>query len=73
MADTGMPGMSGLNLQARVNAQRCHTSTIFITAHGDEALWLQAMRAGAMEFLPKPFATSFQSPQEVYFEDIRQY
>jgi FixJ family two-component response regulator len=55
IADISMPGMSGLDLQARLNAERCQIPTIFITAHGDEAMRLQAMRAGAVEFLPKPF------------------
>jgi FixJ family two-component response regulator len=55
IADIRMPGMSGLDLQARLNAERCSIPTIFITAHGDEAMRLQAMRAGAVEFLPKPF------------------
>ena len=55
IADIRMPGMSGLDLQARLNADRCPIPTIFITAHGDEAMRLQAMRAGAVEFLPKPF------------------
>jgi FixJ family two-component response regulator len=55
IADISMPGMSGLDLQARLNAERCQIPTIFITAHGDEEMRLQAMRAGAVEFLPKPF------------------
>jgi len=55
IADIRMPGMSGLDLQARLNAERCPIPTIFITAHGDEEMRLQAMRAGAVEFLPKPF------------------
>lgn len=55
IADISMPGMSGLDLQARLNAECCQIPTIFITAHGDEEMRLQAMRAGAVEFLPKPF------------------
>jgi FixJ family two-component response regulator len=55
IADIRMPGMSGLDLQARLNAEHCQIPTIFITAHGDEAMRLQAMRAGAAEFLLKPF------------------
>jgi FixJ family two-component response regulator len=50
-----MPGMSGLDLQARLNAENCSIPTIFITAHGDEKIRLRAMRAGAVEFLSKPF------------------
>jgi len=55
IADIRMPGISGLELQARLNAENCCIPTIFITAHGDEALRLQALRAGAVEFLTKPF------------------
>src|SRR6202007_3166443 len=55
IADIRMPGMSGLELQARLNAEKCRIPTIFITAHGDEEMRLQALRAGAVEFLPKPF------------------
>jgi FixJ family two-component response regulator len=50
-----MPGMSGLELQAKLNAEKFRLPIIFITAHGDEKLRLQAMRAGAVEFLTKPF------------------
>ena len=50
-----MPGMSGLDLQARLNAQQIRIPTIFITAHGDARMRMQALRAGAVEFLAKPF------------------
>ena len=50
-----MPGMSGLDLQAKLNADHCPIPTIFITAHGDEKMRLQAMRGGAVKFLAKPF------------------
>ena len=65
IADIRMPGMSGLDLQARLNAEHCPIPTIFITAHGDEAMRLQAMRAGAVEFLPKPF------DDELLIESVR--
>jgi FixJ family two-component response regulator len=55
IADIRMPGMSGLDLQAKLNAEHCPIPTIFITAHGDETLRLQAMRGGAVKFLAKPF------------------
>ena len=55
IADIRMPGMSGLELQAKLNADRCRIPIIFITAHGDEKMRLQALRAGAVEFLAKPF------------------
>lgn len=56
IADIRMPGMSGLDLQARLNSQRCKIPTIFITAHGDTNMRMQALRAGAVEFLTKPFS-----------------
>jgi FixJ family two-component response regulator len=55
ITDIRMPGMSGLDLQARLNAEQCRIPTIFITAHGDAKMRLQALRAGAVEFLAKPF------------------
>ena len=55
IADIQMPGMSGLDLQAKLNADHCPIPIIFITAHGDEEMRLQAMRAGAVKFLAKPF------------------
>ena len=55
IADIRMPGMSGLDLQAELNAGHCQIPTIFMTAHGDEKLRLQAMRGGAVKFLAKPF------------------
>jgi len=55
ISDIRMPGMSGLELQAKLNADRCRIPTIFITAHGDEKMRMQALRAGAVEFLAKPF------------------
>ena len=55
IADIRMPGMSGLELQAKLNADHCKIPTIFITAHGDETMRMQALRAGAVEFMAKPF------------------
>jgi len=65
IADIRMPGMSGLDLQAKLNAERCRIPTIFITAHGDAKMRLQALRAGAVEFLAKPF------DDEVLLENVR--
>jgi FixJ family two-component response regulator len=65
ITDIRMPGMSGLELQAKLNAQRCKIPTIFITAHGDEEMRFQALRAGAVEFLSKPF------DDEVLIDSIR--
>jgi FixJ family two-component response regulator len=55
IADIRMPGMSGLELQAKLNSDHCPIPTIFITAHGDETMRLQAMRGGAVTFFAKPF------------------
>ena len=55
IADIRMPGMSGLDLQAQLIADHYPIPTIFMTAHGDEKMRLQAMRAGAVKFLMKPF------------------
>jgi FixJ family two-component response regulator len=55
IADIRMPGMSGLELQAKLNAESCRIPIIFITAHGDAKMRMQALRAGAVEFLAKPF------------------
>src|SRR3981189_934552 len=65
IADIRMPGMSGLELQAKLNADRCRIPTIFITAHGDEKMRMQALRAGAVEFMAKPF------DDEVLLESVR--
>jgi FixJ family two-component response regulator len=55
IADIRMPGMSGLDLQTKLNTDHCPIPTIFITAHGDEKMRMQAMRGGAVKFLAKPF------------------
>ena len=53
--DIRLPGMSGLELQSKLNAECYRIPIIFITAHGDETARMQALRAGAVEFLMKPF------------------
>jgi FixJ family two-component response regulator len=55
ITDIRMPGMSGLELQAKLKAERCRIPIIFITAHGDAEMRIHAMREGAVEFLSKPF------------------
>lgn len=55
IADIRMPGMSGLELQAKLKAERYAIPIIFITAHGDSKLRMQTMLEGAVEFLTKPF------------------
>ena len=65
IADIRMPGMSGLELQARLNDDNISIPTIFITALGDLRMRMQALRAGAVEFLAKPF------DDEVLLDSVR--
>jgi FixJ family two-component response regulator len=55
IADLRLPGMSGLELQLKLNSNQHRIPIIFITAHGDEKVRMQALRVGAVEFLIKPF------------------
>jgi len=55
ITDLRLPGISGLELQSKLNADRHRIPIIFITGHGDENVRMQALRAGAVEFLMKPF------------------
>jgi FixJ family two-component response regulator len=54
--DVSLPGINGLDLQKRIAADRIDTPIIFITGHGDVPMTVQAMKAGAVEFLMKPFS-----------------
>jgi FixJ family two-component response regulator len=53
--DVSLPGLNGLDLQDRVAVDRTDMPIIFITGHGDIPMTVQAMKAGAVEFLTKPF------------------
>jgi FixJ family two-component response regulator len=53
--DVRMPGHSGLDLQRELGEKNIHLPIIFITGHGDIPMSVQAMKAGAVEFLTKPF------------------
>jgi len=53
--DVRLPGMSGMDFQAELNKRGLRIPIIFITAHGDIPMTARAMKAGAVEFLPKPF------------------
>ncbi len=53
--DLSLPGLNGLELQKRVAMERHEMPIIFITGHGDIPATVQAMKAGAVEFLTKPF------------------
>src|SRR5271155_1224263 len=55
IVDIRMPKMSGLDLQAKLKEEESNVPIIFITAHGDARMRIQAMRRGAVEFLAKPF------------------
>jgi FixJ family two-component response regulator len=55
ITDVQMPGMNGLELQARLAEDEHRIPIIFITAYGNARMRAQAMRAGALEFLGKPF------------------
>ena len=65
VADIRMPGMSGLELQAKLKAEGSRIPIIFITAHGDAKMKMQAMKAGAVDFLSKPF------DDEVLLDEVR--
>jgi FixJ family two-component response regulator len=65
IADIRMPGMSGLQLQSKLNSDHHRIPIIFITAHGDESVRIEAVRAGAVEFLTKPF------DKEVLLDGVR--
>lgn len=53
--DVSLPGLNGLELQKRVAVERSDMPIIFITGHGNVPISVQAMKAGAVEFLTKPF------------------
>jgi FixJ family two-component response regulator len=64
--DVSLPGLNGLDLQKRVAVERTEMPIIFITGHGDVPITVRAMKAGAREFLTKPFR------EEVLLAAIRQ-
>ena len=66
LLDISLPGLNGLELQKRVAVERADIPIIFITGHGDVPKTVQAMKAGAVEFLTKPFN------DEVLLRAIRQ-
>jgi FixJ family two-component response regulator len=53
--DIKMPGQSGLDFQSELTKLHIELPIIFITGHGDISMSVRAMKAGAIEFLPKPF------------------
>ncbi len=55
MLDVNLPGLNGLDLQSLVGLERSDMPIIFISGHGDVPMSVKAMKAGAAEFLTKPF------------------
>lgn len=55
LLDVRLPGLSGLDFQARMRELGVELPVIMITAHGDVPMTVRAMKAGAVDFLPKPF------------------
>ena len=53
--DVGLPDLNGLDLQSRIARERTEMPIIFITGYGDVPMTVRAMKAGAVEFLTKPF------------------
>jgi FixJ family two-component response regulator len=53
--DVRLPGMSGLEVQSKLNESGTQIPIIFITSHGDIPMTVKAMKSGAVEFLTKPF------------------
>jgi FixJ family two-component response regulator len=56
LLDVSLPGLNGLDLQTRIARDRTDMPIIFITGHGDVPMTVQAMKAGAVEFLTKPLS-----------------
>ena len=56
IADVRMPGMTGLELQERLNAAGASVPIVFISAHDDKDARARGLRAGAIDFLQKPFS-----------------
>src|SRR6201988_1620562 len=55
LLDIRLPGMSGLEVQSKLNETGAQIPIIFITSHGDIPMTVKAMKSGAVEFLTKPF------------------
>ena len=58
IVDVRMPGINGMDLQTVLIQRRREEQLVFITGHGDISMCAQAMKAGAVDFLPKPFRST---------------
>ena len=68
--DIRMPGIDGLELQSRLNAEECHVPVIFVTAHDDTTNRQKALDAGALAVFRKPFdADEFVAAIEAAIDD----
>lgn len=73
--DVRMPGMSGLDLQKQLQARGFRMPILFMTGHGDVPMAIRAMKAGAFDFLEKPFqgAKLLERVREALALDARQH
>jgi FixJ family two-component response regulator len=71
IADVRMPGISGLELQAKLKSERCLLPIIFITARGDIPMAVRAIQGGAIDFLAKPIdeVALFTSVERAFEQD----
>lgn len=71
ITDVGMPGMSGLELQAKLKSEKCSLPIIFITARGDIPMAVRAIQGGAVDFLTKPVneAALFNSVERAFEQE----
>ncbi len=71
--DVRMPGMSGLELQEKLVSVGCTLPIIFVTAHGDVPMAVEAVKAGALDFVQKPFRDQelIDKIQEAFTENDR--
>jgi FixJ family two-component response regulator len=71
ITDVGMPGMSGLELQAKLKSEKCPLPIIFITARGDIPMAVRAIQGGAVDFLIKPVneAALFNSVERAFEQE----
>lgn len=71
--DVSMPGMSGVELQEELTKKNCISPIIFITGHGDVPLAVKTIKAGAIDFLEKPFRQTalLELIEQAFMEDLR--